>query len=131
MDSKFEDGYKKYESKASEYMNDKEKANGLLKQAIHKANDKKSKLSEVWDKLQLLFEVFRAWIKGEYKEIPTRSIIMIIAGILYFVSPVDLVPDFIAGLGLVDDAAVIGFVLKSISKDLEKFKSWKEQEEST
>ncbi|WP_462411679.1 YkvA family protein [Neobacillus sp. Marseille-QA0830] len=126
-DSQFEDGYKKYESKASEYLNDKEKADGLLKEAIQKANQKKGALSNVWEKLQLLFEVLRAWIKGDYKEIPTRSIVMIIAGILYFVSPVDLVPDFIAGLGLVDDATVIGFILKQITKDLEKFKLWKER----
>lgn len=46
-------------------------------------------------------------MKGEYKDIPKGSIIMIIAGILYVVSPVDLVPDFIA-------------------YDLEKFKIWKE-----
>ncbi|WP_075981264.1 YkvA family protein [Bacillus massilinigeriensis] len=122
----FEQGYKKYESKAKEYMDDKEKADDLLKKAMGKAKDKKSALGEVWEKLQLLFEIFRAWIKGEYKEIPKGSIIMIIATIIYFVSPVDLVPDFIAGLGLLDDAAVIGFAIKQISGDLEKFKVWKE-----
>lgn len=126
-DKDYEKGYKKYESKANDYMNDKEKADGLLKEAMEKANNKKGALSEVWEKLQLLFDIFRAWIKGDYKEIPTKSIIMIIAGILYFVSPVDLIPDFIVGLGLVDDAAVIGFVIKSISDDLESFKEWKEQ----
>lgn len=126
-DKDYEKGYKKYESKANDYMNDKEKADGLLKEAMKKANNKKGALSEVWEKLQLLFDIFRAWIKGDYKEIPTKSIIMIIAGILYFVSPIDLIPDFIVGLGLVDDAAVIGFVIKSISDDLESFKEWKEQ----
>ena len=125
-DSKeYEQGYKKYESKAKEYMEDKQKAEGLLKDAIKKADIKKGKLGEAWEKLQLLFEVFRAWIKGEYKEIPKGSIIMIIATIIYFVSPVDLVPDFIVGFGLIDDAAVIGFAIKQITKDLEKFKIWK------
>ncbi|MEH7356902.1 DUF1232 domain-containing protein, partial [Neobacillus drentensis] len=64
-------------------------------------------------------------IKGEYREIPKGSIIMIIATIIYFVSPVDFIPDFIVGLGLFDDAAVIGFAIKQISSDLEKFKDWK------
>ena len=122
----YEKGYKKYESKANEYFEDKEKAEDLLKSAMKKADAKQGPLKDVWEKLQLLFEIFKAWIKGDYKEIPKGSIIMIIAGILYFVSPVDLVPDFIAGLGLFDDAAVIGFVLKQISEDLEKFKIWKE-----
>ena len=122
----YEHGYQKYESKANEYFDDNDKTQDLLNSAIKKANRKKGSLSEVWDKLQLLFKMLKAWIKGEYKEISKRSMITIIAGILYFVTPIDLIPDFIAGLGIVDDAAVIGFILKQISGDLEKFKIWKE-----
>ncbi|MED4205466.1 YkvA family protein [Neobacillus mesonae] len=121
----YENGYKKYESKAKEYMHDKEKAENLLYKAINKANDRKGRLTEVWEKLQLLFEAFKAWIKGDYRELPTKSIITIIATIIYFVSPVDLIPDFIVGLGLFDDAAVIGFAIKQVVGDLEKFKDWK------
>lgn len=122
----YENGYQKYESKAYEYFEDKDKTQDLLNSAIKKANRKKGSLSEVWDKLQLLFKMLKAWIKGEYKDVSKRSIITIIAGILYFVTPIDLIPDFIAGLGIIDDAAVIGFILKQISNDLEKFKIWKE-----
>ncbi len=123
----YENGYQKYESKAYEYYEDKDKTQGLLNRAMKKANKKKGSLSEVWDKLQLLFKMLKAWIKGEYKEVSKRSIITIIAGILYFVTPIDIIPDFIAGLGIVDDAAVIGFILKQISNDLEKFRVWKEK----
>ncbi|SER27287.1 Uncharacterized membrane protein YkvA, DUF1232 family [Gracilibacillus ureilyticus] len=119
-------GYRKYLSRAKEYIADKKKSGTLLKEAAEKAESKQGMLGEVWEKLQLLFEVFRAWIKGEYKEIPKASIIMIVATIIYFVTPIDLVPDFIAGLGFFDDAAVIGFVIKQISKDLDTFKDWKE-----
>ncbi|GHH98942.1 YkvA family protein [Neobacillus kokaensis] len=121
----YENGYQKYESKAKEYMHDKEKAENLLYKAINKANDRKGRLTEVWEKLQLLFEAFKAWIKGDYREIPAKSIITIIATIIYFVSPVDLIPDFIVGLGLFDDAAVIGFAIKQVVSDLDKFKAWK------
>ncbi|MDP4163640.1 MAG: DUF1232 domain-containing protein, partial [Bacillota bacterium] len=51
----------------------------------------------------------------------------VIGSVIYFVSPIDLVPDFIAGLGFLDDAAVIGFTLKKISGDLERYKEWKEK----
>ncbi len=121
----YEHGYKKYTSKANEYFRNKKKSENLLNEAMKKANDKKGRLEEFWEKLQLLLEVFQAWIKGEYKEIPKGSIILIIAAVLYFVSPIDLVPDFIVGLGFFDDAAVIGFTLKQISEDLERFKAWK------
>lgn len=123
---KLEEGYKKFESKAKEYINKPEKTDVLLKDAGKKADDHKGSLAEIWDNLQLLFDLVGAWRRGEYRKIPTRSIMTIIASIIYFVSPVDLVPDFLIGLGIVDDAAVIGFVLKQISVDLERFRIWRE-----
>lgn len=123
---KIEEGYKKFEKKAKEYVKRPEKTDVLIKDATEKADDKKGSLTEIWDNLQLLFELVSAWRKGEYRKIPTASIVTIIASIIYFVSPIDLMPDFLVGLGIVDDAAVIGFVLKQITADLEKFKIWKE-----
>lgn len=123
---RIEEGYKKFEKKAKEYVKRPEKTEILIKDATKKADDKKGSLTEIWDNLQLLFELVSAWRKGEYRKIPTASIVTIIASIIYFVSPIDLMPDFLVGLGIVDDAAVIGFVLKQITADLEKFKIWKE-----
>ncbi|WP_245799329.1 YkvA family protein [Virgibacillus siamensis] len=95
--------------------------------AKEKSTQNKNALGEAWEKLQLLFDVSQSWIKGEYKEIPVGSIVMIIATVIYFVSPVDLIPDFIAGFGLFDDAAVIAYTVKQISSDLDNYKLWKEQ----
>lgn len=123
---RIEEGYKKFEKKAKEYVKRPEKTDVLLKDATKKADDKKGSLTEIWDNFQLLLELVSAWRNGEYRKIPTGSIVTIIASIIYFVSPIDLMPDFLIGLGIVDDAAVIGFVLKQITTDLEKFKIWKE-----
>lgn len=120
-----EKGYKKYQKTAREYLKTPEKTDNLVRDASIKAQDKKSSLVDVWDKLQLLLELVTSWRKGDYRKIPTRSIVTIIATIIYFVSPIDLIPDFIAGIGIIDDAAVIAFVIKQISADLEKFKAWK------
>ncbi|HYK73425.1 MAG TPA: YkvA family protein [Pseudoneobacillus sp.] len=130
-DKKFADGYKKYESAAKDYIDQPEKTKELIHKASKKAVDKKHALTEVWDRLHLLFDLVTAWRKGEYRIIPKGSILMIIATILYFVSPIDIIPDFLLGLGIIDDAAVIGFTLKQISTDLEKFRVWKEQEKET
>ncbi|MFP3322361.1 YkvA family protein [Planococcus sp. SIMBA_160] len=123
---KYKEGYKKYESKAREYFNDKEKVKNLFNNAKQKAETDKDALEEIAEKLQLLLAALQAWFKGTYKEIPKKSIIMIIAAIIYFVSPVDLIPDMIPGFGYIDDAAVIAFLIKQLTEDLEKFKSWKE-----
>lgn len=126
----YEQGYKKFESEAEEYLGDKEKSKGLLQKAMDKAKNNEGALGDAMKKLELLLEMFRAWIKGDYKEIPKRTILMVIATIIYFVSPIDLIPDFIVGLGYFDDAAVIGYTLKQISKDLDKFEEWKEDQAS-
>ena len=123
--------YKKYLDIAKTYLNNTQKSNELLDEATTKSNKNKNALEEVWDNLQLLISMFRSWVKGEYKEVPTKTIISIIAAIIYFVSPVDFIPDFIAGLGFADDAAIIGFTIKQITDDLEKFKLWQAKQEQT
>jgi len=51
---------------------------------------------------------------------------MFIAGALaYVVLPIDIIPDFIPGVGFIDDIFVVGIVMKSISDELERFKAHK------
>ena len=123
--------YKKYLDMAKTYVNNQKKSTELLDEATTKSNTNKNALEEVWDNLQLLIAMFRSWVKGEYKEIPTKTIISIIAAIIYFVSPVDFIPDFLVGLGFADDAAIIGFTIKQITDDLEKFKLWQAKQDQT
>lgn len=122
-------GYKRYKKRADEYLNDKEKATKLLDNAREKAEKKKGPLHDMWENIQLFFSVFEDWIKGRYKKVPVRSIVMITVGIIYFVMPFDIIPDFIIGLGFGDDAAVLVFVFKQIANDLEDYKIWKAEQD--
>lgn len=131
MDLKLEKkGLAPYKTIANEYLKDKKKSLGLLNVALQKATTHRSALGETWEKLQLLFGVLRDWINGNYKEMPKRSLLMIILGIVYFVSPIDGIFDYIPFAGLVDDAAVAGFVISQVSVDLERYKLWKKQVEA-
>ena len=85
-------------------------------------------VQDAWEKIQLFFSVFDDWIKGRYKVIPFKSIAMITVGIIYFVIPTDIIPDFIIGLGFGDDVAVLAFIIKQISKDLDDYKVWKQKQ---
>ena len=123
-------GLKPYQKKASEYLNDKKKSLGLLNNALKKANTNRGALGETWEKFQLLFGVLKDWINGSYKEMPTRSLLLIVLGIVYFVSPIDGIFDYIPFAGYIDDAAVAGFVISQVSVDLEQYKLWKKQAES-
>ena len=110
--------------RARDYLDDPGRASSLLTQAITKASSSKASLSEIWDDLMALIRLLRAWITGGYRDVPTNTMLLVTAAILYLVMPVDGVPDFVPALGFVDDVALILFVLKSIRLELESFLSW-------
>lgn len=118
--------FKKYIHKASSYLGNKEKSNSLLKEAIILAPKKKGALGDAWDKVLLFIELFKSYLNGSYRDISKTSILTVIGALIYFVTPIDAVPDFILGIGLLDDATVIAFTFNQLNKDLEKYKIWKE-----
>jgi uncharacterized membrane protein YkvA (DUF1232 family) len=118
---------KRYEIKSNVYFNDKKRATRLLNKALKKAALHKVAARKSWKNLILLFQVMRDWLNGDYRDISKSTIIAIIAAILYFVSPIDVIIDIIPFGGLLDDAAVIGFVINQLEKDIEKYRLWKEK----
>lgn len=77
--------------------------------------------------IPILISMVRSYWKKDYTRVPTRSIIAIISALIYFLSPLDVVPDFIPFLGQMDDALVIATVWKYVNKDIEKYREWKKR----
>lgn len=120
------EGVKQWESKAKEYIDNPEKTRELIDNATKKAEaNRDGVLSNVWEKIQLLISLIKDWVNGNYKNISNTSIILVLVGLIYFVSPVDIIPDWIIGLGLIDDAAVLGLIINQVDKELIKYKLWK------
>ena len=94
-----------------EEIEDKFKSNGPLGKYI--------------EDLKLLFSIIKDYFKGNYTEIPWWSIASIVAALIYVLNPIDLIPDFIPVIGLVDDALVVAYCLKMIETDLHDYKEWK------
>ena len=119
--------FKESNDKAFEFANDPDKLYGLVEKAREKAQDKKSgPIGDVWDALMKFFRLLIAYAKGEYREIPWKSLITIIGTVIYFLMPTDFIPDFLLGIGLIDDAVLIGWAVKSIAKDMEHFSKWEQ-----
>ena len=49
---------------------------------------------------------------------PGRVKGVLIAALAYFVSPIDVIPDFIVGLGYTDDAAVLAMAIGLVSRHM-------------
>jgi uncharacterized membrane protein YkvA (DUF1232 family) len=121
-----EKSFKSSEKEAEILIKDNQKTTNTVNEAMDKASKHKNQLEKVWDYLQLFFSIVKDYINGNYKVIPLTTIISIVASLLYLISPIDFIPDFIPGIGLIDDVFVIGLVISSASSDLDKYKKWKD-----
>ena len=74
--------------------------------------------------LKLFVSLIKDYRSGAYKKFPFLSAAGIVFTLVYIISPIDLIPDYIIGLGQIDDAAVVGFCLYLLKKDLRKYKEW-------
>lgn len=72
-----------------------------------------------------IFELLRDRVTGAYTETPWRTIAALTGALIYVLSPIDLILDFIPGIGFLDDAVVIGLAIKLAQPDLEKYRAWK------
>lgn len=115
---------KKAQKRADKYKDNPEAADKLLTDAQAKAKKHKGPITERLDDLATLIRLVRAYFNGQYRDVPWETIGVALGAVIYFVSPVDLIPDVIPVAGYVDDAAVIGVVIVSLANDLENFREW-------
>lgn len=90
-----------------------------------------SPLKSVTRDASTLVRLVSAFARGEYRRVPVRSIVYALGALLYFLSPVDLVPDFLPGIGYLDDVAIVVAVVEAITRDLDRFRAWEERPAST
>ena len=112
--------------KAIGYLKDPDKLQDLTRDASSKADAsaRTGALSGVFQSLRALLRLLRAYLKGEYRNVPPKSLILIVAGVLYFLMPIDVIPDFIVGVGFIDDAAVLAWVVSTVKTVLDDFVIW-------
>ena len=116
--------FSKIENNAKECVEDKKNIGRLLNEALVKAEKNKGLLGKILDDLIVLFRLVKAWGRGKYSRMPIKTITLIIATLLYFVNPFDIIPDFLPVIGYVDDAAMIAAGIQAIRGDLSDFKKW-------
>src|SRR5690606_26390466 len=78
---------------------------------------------------KVMFGMLKDYRKGVYTNVPWFTIAAIAFGFLYILNPFDLIPDFIPGIGYVDDFAVFTFSLRFIETDLHNYLDWKLEEQ--
>ena len=101
---------------------------GRLPALLFAVARKGPKLGHLREDLRLMQGLCLAWWRGEYRAVSPKALVTIVAGLLYFVSPLDAIPDWIVGVGFLDDIAVLGWVMKTVADELARFKAWRDSQ---
>lgn len=110
---------------AESYVRDSKRLRKLFEDAVGKINViPHGPFADTWPYLMAMIRVIRDYQRGEYRDIALPNLLIIVAAIIYFVSPFDVIPDWIPVLGHIDDAFVISLALKSVRADLDTFMAW-------
>ena len=101
---------------------------GRLPALLFAVARKGPRIGQLREDVKLLQSLCLAWWRGEYRAISPKALVTIVAGLLYFVSPIDAIPDWLLGVGFLDDIAVLGWVLKTVADELARFKAWRDSQ---
>jgi uncharacterized membrane protein YkvA (DUF1232 family) len=101
---------------------------GRLTYKVSQVNWQRVDTTSVKEKLLLLGRLAKAYATGKYRNIPWKSLLIILAAIIYFINPIDLIPDVVPVLGLSDDFGVLAWVYSSVNEEVEKFLTWEKSQ---
>ncbi|PRY85482.1 YkvA family protein [Mongoliibacter ruber] len=105
------------------------KEDGKLKKLIEKVKIRleqvshNPKIQEALEPIMVFKRMITAHRRNEFK-VSNRTLGLIVLGLVYFVTPLDLIPDFIPVIGYVDDLSVLLAVFGSVKDEVEEFKKW-------
>lgn len=106
-------------SKAGEYIRTPEKIQKLIPEI--KDYIAKNGLKEIKDKVYLIIDYLKDVSSGKYQDYSGKSLLMFVAGMIYLLTPLDVVPDILPMMGFADDAAVIAWLFKEMNEELDKY----------
>ncbi|MBD2766738.1 DUF1232 domain-containing protein [Hymenobacter sp. BT664] len=101
----------------------------VLNEAADKLADKKSetnKFKQLFEVALTLVRLVRSFVRGEYRDISTSTVVSGLAVLLYVLSPLDLVPDFIPVLGFLDDLSLVSWFVGKFQTEITRFRAWEQ-----
>ena len=117
--------FRKATEEAESYVNDPNRLLTLLLGAREKINHiPRGPFAETWPYLMAMIRLIRAYHHREYRDISSPNLLVVVAAMIYFVSPLDVIPDSVPILGHIDDAFVVRLALESVRADLDTFMAW-------
>jgi uncharacterized membrane protein YkvA (DUF1232 family) len=121
-------GFNRFVNLAESYIGDPHKRSSLLAAVKDYAKNKTHLIQHFKADLLTLVHLLRDWGKGSYPNVTPKTILLVVAALLYFLSPVDTIPDFLGAIGFTDDAAVVLFVLNAVKNEISLYRDWRSKQ---
>ena len=105
----------------------KPRLRNVVNKATEKINDFRIdniKTSGLVSRINVFIRMVKAYARGEYREIEWKHIVLEVAALLYFITPLDFIPDFIPVTGFIDDFTVLVWVYNKIQHEIDRFQLW-------
>jgi uncharacterized membrane protein YkvA (DUF1232 family) len=117
--------FRKAVSEAAEYAKNPKRLKQLFEEGSRKAREvPKGAFYERWAYLMAMLRLIRAYYRAEYRDISRQHFVIIVATVLYFLTPADVISDWLPVTGFVDDALVVSVALGAVRDDLDSFMGW-------
>ncbi len=111
-------------ARARKILDDPEALKRVADESYRSGASRSGPFAAVMDDFRAAVRLVVAYARGNYRDIPPDSLALVVAGLVYVVSPLDLVPDAVPVIGYMDDAVVVGWVIKSVREELDAFRAW-------
>ena len=116
-----ESGYAQSEA----LLNDTDELDDFLYRLEQKINDMPF-VGKKFSMIPVMISLVKNYVQGKYTTVPYGTILAVLSALVYFLSPIDIIPDFIPRAGYLDDMAVLGLCMNMISIDIETYEKWRQ-----
>jgi len=120
----------KAQEKAKSALKDESRIRSILRSVGNKLKSGNLEVSKLGEKVRLLVRMVKAYVSGHYRVVPWKSIIIIVAVLIYFLMPLDLIADFIPVTGYVDDFTLVLWAYNHLKDDINTFEWWEQNGET-
>ncbi len=110
-----------------EILGSNERLQQLTAKVYGKLENTVQQYADIAERVTALNLLIDAWRRKEYKDISLVNLVLGVSILVYFVSPYDVVPDFIPIIGKIDDDFLLRKGLAILDIEIEKFQRWNVQ----
>ena len=118
-----ESGYAQSEA----LLNDKDELDDFLYRLEQKIKEMPF-VGKKFTMIPVMISLVKNYVQGKYTTVPYGTILAIMSALIYVLSPVDIIPDFIPFVGHLDDVAVIGLCLSMVKTDIDSYDVWRQSQ---